>query len=68
MNKQKDTEDFFWYSSLWRLKGDRLAYLALLNMRDTRHLTPLILKQIAEIENQENETNNSRSLRSSSGL
>jgi len=62
---QTDAETFFWYASQWRSSKDKLAYLALMDLRDNKNLSPLLLKRIGEIE-AEYESSNSRSLRGSS--
>lgn len=63
-NFEKDTEDFWWYARQWRTQGDRLAFQALLEMKNRSDLHPSLMKRIVEIETNEDEA--SRSLRSSS--
>lgn len=61
---EKDTQDFWWYAREWRRQGDKLAFQALMRMKEEEGLHPSIVNRIVEIEN--NEAEASRSLRSAS--
>lgn len=63
-NLQIDAENFFWYARNWRIKGDRLAFQALMELKEQPGLHPSLLKRIVEIES--NEAKASGSLRTAS--
>lgn len=59
-----DAQTFWWYASQFRKTNDRLAFLALIELKNKPNIHPAIVKRIEKIESHETESD--RSLRSAS--